>query len=121
MIRHQELARLLPALGRMGVHTLLVTSGVIRLPKEWMGIPRGRFRRRSPRTSRRAPQTATYERILTNIDGCTVNIHWVITGPMLARRRYLEDILRFGVPAPEAHRIWASTYSPQVGEHSPKY
>src|SRR5215471_19196478 len=42
MIRHRELARILPALGRMGVHTLLVTSGVIRIPKEWIGIPRFR-------------------------------------------------------------------------------
>ena len=63
MIRHRELARILPALGRMGVHTLLVTSGVIRIPKGWMGIPRFRVAvspRRSPRTSRCAHKP-TYE------------------------------------------------------------
>jgi organic radical activating enzyme len=37
MIRHRELSRILPALGQLGVHTLLVTSGVIPIPKERSG------------------------------------------------------------------------------------
>ena len=42
MIRHRELNRILPALEQFGVHTLLVTSGVIPIPREWMSIPRFR-------------------------------------------------------------------------------
>jgi len=107
----------------MGVHTLLVTSGVIRIRKEWMGIPSFRVAVSvdglpEHHDVRRKP--ATYERILANIDGCTVNVHWVITRPMLERRGYLEEYLAFWSARPEVHRIWASTYSPQVEEHSPE-
>ena len=42
MIRHRELDRLLPALSEMGVFTMVVTSGVIPIPLEWMKIPRFR-------------------------------------------------------------------------------
>lgn len=121
MIRHRELGRILPVLGRMGVHTLLVTSAVIRIPKEWMSIPRLRVAVSvdglpEHHDVRRKP--ATYERILANMEGCTVNIHWVITRPMLESRGYLEKYLGFWSARPEVHRIWASTYSPQIGEHS---
>src|SRR5215475_10207124 len=39
MIRHRELNRILPVLGQTGIHTLLVTSAVIRIPHDWMSIP----------------------------------------------------------------------------------
>jgi len=58
--------------------------------------------------------------MLANMQVCTVNIHWVITRPMLERHGYLEEYLAFWSARPEVHRIWASTYSPQVGEHSPE-
>jgi MoaA/NifB/PqqE/SkfB family radical SAM enzyme len=121
MIRHRELSRILPVLGQMGVHTLLVTSGIIPIPKEWMDVPRLRVAVSvdglpEHHNVRRKP--ATYERILGNIRDCTVNIHWVITRPMLERRRYLEEYLAFWSVRSEVHRIWASTYSPQVGEQS---
>src|SRR5215831_10058471 len=123
MIRHRELSRILPVLGEMGIHTLLVTSGIIPIPKEWMNIPRLRVAVSvdglpEHHDVRRKP--ATYERILANMQGCTVNIHWVITRPMLERRGYLEEYLAFWSARPEVHRIWASTYSPQVEEHSPE-
>jgi MoaA/NifB/PqqE/SkfB family radical SAM enzyme len=123
MVRRKELEQILPALGQMGVHTLLVTSAVIPIPKHWMAIPRLRVAvsvdglpehhdiRRNP---------ATYERILRNIGGCTVNIHWTITRPMLGRAGYLEEYLRFWSSRDEANRIWASIYSPQVGERTPE-
>jgi organic radical activating enzyme len=121
MIRHRELDRILPVLGEMRIHTLLVTSGIIPVPKEWMKIPLLRVAVSvdglpEHHDVRRKP--ATYERILTNIAGCTVNIHWVITRPMLARRGYLEEYISFWSARPEVHRIWASTYTPQVGEQS---
>jgi hypothetical protein len=123
MIRHRELSRILPVLGEMGIHTLLVTSGIIPIPKEWMNIPRLRVAVSvdglpEHHDVRRKP--ATYERILANIQGMTVNIHWVITRPMLERRGYLDEYLAFWSARPEVHRIWASTYSPQVGEESPE-
>lgn len=121
MIRHRELNRILPVLGQLGIHTLLVTSGVIPVPKDWMNIPRLRVAVSvdglpEHHDVRRKP--ATYERILANIRDCAVNIHWVITHPMLERREYLEEYLSFWSARPQVNRIWASTYSPQIGEQS---
>src|ERR1700734_3115820 len=42
MIRHRELSRILPRLSAMGVFTLVVTSGVIPVPAEWMSLSRTR-------------------------------------------------------------------------------
>jgi MoaA/NifB/PqqE/SkfB family radical SAM enzyme len=121
MIRHRELDRILPALSRMGMFTLLVTSGVIPIPANWMlisrlrvavsvdGLPEHHDERRKP---------ATYERILRNIDGRSINVHWVITRPMLARTSYLEQYVSFWSGRPEVNRIWVSLYSPQMGEES---
>jgi hypothetical protein len=67
---------------------------------------------------RRKP--ATYEHILKNIQGREVNIHWVITRPMLARSGYLEEYVSFWNARPEVNRIWVSIYTPQVGEQSPE-
>jgi sulfatase maturation enzyme AslB (radical SAM superfamily) len=94
LIRHRELSRILPALSDLGVFTLVVTSAVIPIPVEWMKIPRVRIavsvdglpEHHDPR---RKP--ATYERILKNMEGREVNVHWVITRPMLARPGYLEE------------------------------
>jgi organic radical activating enzyme len=121
MVRHRELARILPVLSDMGIYTLVVTSGVIRVPAEWCklprlevaisvdGLPEHHDERRKP---------ATYTRILKNIEGCLVNVHWTITGPMFEREGYLEDYLAFWNARPEVRCIWFSLYSPQVGERS---
>src|SRR5450631_4071013 len=42
MVRHRELSRILPVLGDMGIFGLVVTSGIIPIPQEWMKIPRSR-------------------------------------------------------------------------------
>jgi organic radical activating enzyme len=123
MVRHRELSRILPALGQMGVHTLLVTNAVIRMPEDWITIPRLRIAVSvdglpEHHDIRRKP--ATYERIVPNIQGCTVNIHWTITRPMLDRAAYLEEYLDVWSDRSEVNRIWASIYSPQVGEHTPE-
>jgi len=65
---------------------------------------------------RRKP--ATYERILKNIEGCKINVHWVITRPMLTRPEYLEEYVAFWNARPEVDHIWVSLYTPQVGEES---
>jgi MoaA/NifB/PqqE/SkfB family radical SAM enzyme len=121
LVRHRELSRLLPILSGMGVHTMVVTSAVIPIPKEWTiiprigvtvsvdGLPEHHDVRRKP---------ATYDRILRNLAGCQVNIHWTITAPMLRRSGYLEEYLAFWNARAEVVRIWVSLYSPQQNEHS---
>src|ERR1700679_4171321 len=42
MIRHRELNRILPALSAMNIFTMVVTSGVIAVPAQWMETPRTR-------------------------------------------------------------------------------
>lgn len=123
LVRHRELSRILPALSRRGIHSLVVTSAVIPIPIEWMSLPRVRVTVSvdglpEHHDVRRAP--ATYERILKNIAGRTVNVHWVITRPMLERSGYLEEYVSFWSARPEVNRIWVSLYSPQLGESSPE-
>jgi organic radical activating enzyme len=123
MVRHRELSRILPALSQMGVYTLVVTSGIVPVPVEWMRLPRVRVTISvdglpEHHDIRRKP--ATYERILKNIEGCEVNVHWVITRPMLERASYLEEYVSFWNARSETNRIWVSTYTPQIGEKSPE-
>jgi len=123
LIRHRELSRILPVLSEMGVFTLVVTSAVIPIPAGWMKIPRVRVAVSvdglpEDHDVRRKP--ATYERILKNVEGREVNIHWVITRPMLKRPSYLEEYLTFWSGRTEVNRIWVSLYSPQAGEQSPE-
>ena len=123
LVRHRELSRLLPILSGMKVYTMVVTSAVIPIPREWMairnvgvavsvdGLPEHHDVRRHP---------ATYERILKNINGCTVAVHWTITRPMLERQDYLEEYLAFWNARREVRRMWASLYTPQKGEQAPE-
>lgn len=121
MVRHRELSRILPALSAMDVFTMVVTSGVIAVPQEWMQIPRLRVTVSvdglpEHHDERRKP--ATYERILKNVAGRSINVHWVITRPMLSRASYLEEYVAFWNARPEVDHIWVSLYSPQIGEES---
>jgi MoaA/NifB/PqqE/SkfB family radical SAM enzyme len=119
LIRHRELSRILPELSRRGVFTLVVTSGVIPIPKEWIGLRRSRVAVSidglpEHHDERRKP--ATYARILENIRDREVNIHWTITRPMMLRAGYLEEYVAFWNARPEVNRIWVSVYTPQQGE-----
>jgi MoaA/NifB/PqqE/SkfB family radical SAM enzyme len=121
LVRHRELSAILPALSAMNIFTLVVTSGVIPIPMEWMKLPRVRIAVSvdglpEHHDVRRKP--ATYEKILKNMVGRTVNVHWVITGPMLERADYIEKYLAFWSARPEAERIWVSLYTPQKEEES---
>lgn len=121
MIRHRELDRILPALDEMNIFTMVVTSGVIAIPEQWMnlrrlrmaisvdGLPEHHDERRKP---------ATYERILKNIEGRRINVHWVITRPMLTRASYMEEYVEFWNARPEVDHIWVSLYSPQMNDES---
>ncbi len=121
MIRHRELDRILPALSTIRVFSMVVTSGVIPIPAHWMELPRVRVAVSvdglpEHHDIRRAP--ATYERILKNIAGRKINVHWVITRPMLCRPSYLEEYVSFWNARAEVDHIWVSLYSPQIGEDS---
>ncbi len=121
MVRHRELSEILPALSAMNIFTLVVTSGVIPIPIEWMDLPRVRVAVSidglpEHHDIRRKP--ATYQRILQNIAGREINVHWVITRPMLERPGYLEEYVAFWNARPEVNRIWVSLYTPQIGEQS---
>lgn len=121
MVRHRELSRILPLLASRGIFTMIVTSGIIPIPVEWIGIPRFLIAVSidglpEHHNVRRHP--ATYDRILSNLAGRTVNIHWTITAPMLERADYLEEYVRFWHGRPEVHNIWVSLYTPQRDEQS---
>src|SRR5262249_42966410 len=123
LVRHRELSLILPQLAGMGVFVLVVTSGVIPIPLDWIKLPRLRVAVSvdglpQHHDIRRKP--ATYDRILKNIDGRDVNVHGVITRPMLARPAYLDEYFAFWNARPEVNRIWISVYTPQIGEHSPE-
>jgi organic radical activating enzyme len=119
LVRHRELSRILPALSEMGVFSMVVTSAVIPIPRQWMELPRVMVAVSvdglpEDHDVRRAP--ATYERILKNIEGCRVNIHWTITRAALKREKYAEDYVAFWDNRPEVNRVWVSVYTPQIGE-----
>lgn len=121
MMRHRELSRILPELSDRGIYTMVVSSGVIAIPAEWMELPHFTLAisvdgQPEHHDVRRHP--ATYERILRNIAGRRISIHWTITAPMLERAQYLEEYVQFWSARDEVHRIWVSLYSPQRGEQS---
>jgi sulfatase maturation enzyme AslB (radical SAM superfamily) len=102
-------------LSALNVFTLVVTSAVIPIPAEWMKLPR-RLRVAvsidglpEHHDVRRKP--ATYERILKNIEGRELNIHWTITRPMLSRAGYMEEYVAFWSGRPEVNRIWLSLFT----------
>jgi organic radical activating enzyme len=121
MVRHRELSRILPELTGRDIFTMVVTSGIIPIPMEWMELPRFTIAVSidglpEHHNVRRHP--ATYDRILANLEGRQVNVHWTITAPMLARESYMEEYVRFWSGRPEVREIWVSLYSPQRGEQS---
>lgn len=123
LVRVKELSRILPQLAELGTFTMVVTSGIVPIPHAWMDIPRTLIAISidglpEHHDIRRKP--ATYERILKNIAGAKVTIHWTITAPMLERPGYLEEYVKFWSERPEVHRILVSTYTPQRGEQSPE-
>jgi sulfatase maturation enzyme AslB (radical SAM superfamily) len=123
MMRHRELDRVLPELSRRGINALLVTSGVIPLPREWKNLPKVTIAvsvdgNPEDHDIRRKP--ATYDRILRNIEGHTVNVHWTIVRRNIEQAGYMDRYLEFWSARPEVRNIWISTYTPQIDEESPE-
>jgi MoaA/NifB/PqqE/SkfB family radical SAM enzyme len=119
LVRHKELSTLLPLVTERGIHVQVVTSAVRQIPEEW-----SRLRRLNLVVSidglqpehdvRRAP--ATYDRILTHIQGHRITVHCTITRQMTTRPGYLRDFLEYWSRRPEVRRIWMSIFTPQKGE-----
>jgi hypothetical protein len=121
MMRHRELSKLLPILSARGIYTMVVTSGVIPIPAEWTALPRVTIAVSvdglpEHHDERRKP--ATYERILRNIAGRSVYIHWTAVRQHVQDLQYAERYLEFWSERPEVRRIWMSVYTPQRGEQS---
>jgi MoaA/NifB/PqqE/SkfB family radical SAM enzyme len=121
MMRHRELSKLLPILSARGIYTMVVTSGVIPIPAEWTSLPRVTIAISvdglpEHHDERRKP--ATYERILRNIAGRRVYIHWTAVRAHVLDMSYAERYLEFWSAREEVHRIWMSVYTPQRGEQS---
>ncbi|HTW67172.1 MAG TPA: radical SAM protein [Bryobacteraceae bacterium] len=121
MMRHRELNQILPILSARGIYTMVVTSGVIPIPPEWTELPRVTVAISvdglpEHHDVRRKP--ATYDRILRNIAGSRVYIHWTAVRAHVQDLSYAERYLEFWSARPEVHRIWMSVYTPQRGEQS---
>ena len=100
---------------------MVVTSGIIPIPAEWTSLPRVTVAISvdglpEHHDVRRKP--ATYERILRNIAGRRVYIHWTAVREHVQDLSYAERYLEFWSAREEVHRIWMSVYTPQRGEQS---
>jgi MoaA/NifB/PqqE/SkfB family radical SAM enzyme len=123
LVRYRELEEIIPKLIARGIHVQVVTSAFRRMSSEWAkqsrlnivvsidGLEPEHDRRRAP---------ATYERVLTNIQGHRVTIHCTITGQMMKRPGYLNEFLEFWTPRPEIKKVWFSLFTPQLGDSLPE-
>lgn len=121
MMRHRELSEVLPELSRRGIYTMVVTSGVIPIPEQWSHLPKITVAvsidgNPEDHDVRRKP--ATYERILRNIKGRKINVHWTVVRKNIEEPGYMDRYLEFWNSQPEVERIWVSVYTPQLEEES---
>jgi sulfatase maturation enzyme AslB (radical SAM superfamily) len=115
LLRYKELDILLPRLNTMGIEVQCITSAVLPIPISWAGLsnlhlavsvdglPPEHDRRRFP---------ADYGRILKNIAGHKINVHFVILRSMLGRPDYFNDFAAFWSNLSETRKIWLSLYTP---------
>src|SRR5881628_1314580 len=97
LVRYRELNTILPLLAARHIHVQLVTSAVREIPGEWRGIPRLSIvvsidGLQPEHDARRAP--ATYDRILTHIEGQQITVHCTVTRQQ-ARPGYLTAFTNF--------------------------
>ena len=115
LVRFRELDVLLPRLSDMGIGVQVVTSAVRTIPAAWSTINKLTLSvsidgLQPEHDERRKP--ATYERILTNIQGHHINVHCTITRQMTGRDHYFEKFLDFWSARPEVKKIWFSIFTP---------
>jgi MoaA/NifB/PqqE/SkfB family radical SAM enzyme len=121
LMRHRELSRVIPELSARGIYTMVVTSGVSAIPEQWTALPKVTVAvsvdgNPEDHDLRRKP--ATYERILRNIKGRKINVHWTVVRKNIAEPGYMDRYLAFWNAQPEVDRIWVSIYTPQMDEES---
>jgi len=121
LVRFRELGTILPRLAARGIHTQLVTSAVRPIPQEWATLPRLQIvvsidGLQPEHDERRKP--ATYDRILTHIEGHQITVHCTVTSQQVRREGYIEEFLRTWQANPHTRLIWMSLYTPQKGELS---
>jgi sulfatase maturation enzyme AslB (radical SAM superfamily) len=119
LVRYREMEALIPLILDKGVHIQLVTSAFRPLPEAWASVPGLNVvvsidGLQPEHDERRKP--ATYDRILTNIQGQNVTIHCTITSQMMRSDGYLERFLQFWTPRNEIKRVWFSIFTPQRGD-----
>jgi MoaA/NifB/PqqE/SkfB family radical SAM enzyme len=119
LVRFRELEVLLPALEARGIHVQVVTSAFRAIPESWAGLPHLSIivsvdGLPPEHDARRRP--ATYDRILANVAGRHVTVHWTITAQALSRPTYIREFMDFWSPRPEVRRIWISLFTPQKGD-----
>jgi MoaA/NifB/PqqE/SkfB family radical SAM enzyme len=123
LIRHRELSQVLPELSRRGIFTMIVTSAVIPIPKGWTSLPRVTIAVSvdgNPEDHDVRRQPATYERILRNIEGSKINVHWTVVRRNIEQPGYMDRYLDFWNSRPEVDRVWVSIYTPQLDDNSPE-
>ncbi len=123
LLRRDELDVVLPELSRRGIVTMVVTSAVLPIPEAWCALPRVVIAVSvdglpAEHDLRRTP--ATYDRILRNIAGRQVSVHWTIVRSHVTERGYIEKYLDFWHARPEVRYIVMSVYSPQRNEQTPE-
>jgi MoaA/NifB/PqqE/SkfB family radical SAM enzyme len=123
LVRHRELATILPLLAARGIYTQVVTSAVREIPANWAQIKRLQISvsidgLQPEHDARRTP--ATYDRILKHILGHRIIVHCTVTRQQVNRPGYLEEFLRFWSEREEVRKVWISLYTPQIGEVSPE-
>jgi MoaA/NifB/PqqE/SkfB family radical SAM enzyme len=123
LVRYRELNSLLPQIESRGVHTQVVTSAFRTIPSEWAALKKLNVvvsidGLQPEHDARRKP--ATYDRILTNIQGARVTIHCTITAQIAERPGYLDEFLRFWSSQPEIVKVWFSFFTPQRGATDPE-
>ena len=123
LVRYRELEQMVPLLLDRRIHVQIVTSAFRPLPSAWAKLANMKVvvsidGLQPEHDVRRAP--ATYDRILKNIAGQRVTIHCTVTGQMMKRAGYLQEFLEFWTPREEAHKVWFSLFTPQVGDRLPE-
>jgi len=118
LVRYRELQMLLPKLSAQGIHVQVVTSAFRPIPVEWASLPNLEIvvsidGLAPEHDARRKP--ATYERIMKNIAGHAVTVHFTVTAQVLRQPDYIERFLQFWQVIPEAKRVWISIFTPQLG------
>ncbi len=119
LVRYRELSILLPLLRSRRVKVEVVTSAVRPIPADWSQLDNLTIvvsidGLQPEHDARRKP--ATYERILTHIEGRRIIVHCTVTGQMTRKPGYMQEFVDFWSRRPEVHNIRISLFTPQVGE-----